>query len=130
MELPYLPEGREIKYVALDNELMAQAKIARQECSGDTLYPVGAVLVRGGEVLCRAGNGFNQGSDKLHICPRVVEGCPSGTGYDLCGLHDAPGHAENMLMQVARGQGIDTNGADVYLCGHWWCCEPCWQAMI
>ncbi len=109
---------------------MMAAEVARQECAGDSLYPVGVVLVRDGQVCARAGNGFNRGSSSKHICPRIVLECPSGTGYDLCSLHESIGHAEPMLMQVANEQGIDIHGCDVYMFGHWWCCEPCWKVMI
>lgn len=127
---PYLPNGRCFKFVGLENPFMQTAQLARDECAGDRLFPVGAVLVRDGEVLARAGNGYNRGAGFVHVCPRVVLECPSGTGYELCNLHDAPGHAEPMLIAAARGQGIDSFGADVYLYGHWWCCEPCWGVMI
>lgn len=33
-------------------------------------------------------------------------------------------------MAAARAAGVDPAGADVYMFGHWWCCEPCWQSMI
>ncbi len=127
---PYLPSNRSFRFVSDSDPFMQAAAIARRECSGDPLYPVGAVLVRDGNVLARAGNGFNRGSGGVHVCPRIVLDCPSGTGYDLCHLHDSPGHAEPMLMATAKEQGIDTIGADVYLYGHWWCCEPCWKSMI
>lgn len=109
---------------------MIAAELARRVCAGDSLYPIGIVLVRDEHVVARAGNGFNRGSISKHICPRVVLDCPSGTGYDLCTLHDSVGHAEPMLMQVAVEQGIDPVGCDVYMFGHWWCCEPCWKVMI
>ncbi len=127
---PYLPEGRAFRFVNEENPFMQAAALARRECSGDSLYPVGAVLVRDGQVLVRAGNGFNRGPGEVHICPRIVQNCPTGVGYELCHLHDPPGHAEPMLMGIAKESGIDTVGADVYLYGHWWCCEPCWKYMI
>lgn len=127
---PYMPEGKKFGYVPFDHSLMIAAAAARKECAGDSLYPVGVVLVRDGEVLARAGNGFNRGSVSKHICPRVVEECPSGKGYELCSLHDPAGHAEAMLIQIAREQGIDPAGCDVYMFGHWWCCEDCWNIMI
>lgn len=127
---PYMPEGRAFRFVSANDPFMKEAARARQECSGDPLFPVGAVLVKDGRVVARAGNGYNRGSGTIHVCPRIVLDCPSGTGYDLCHLHDAPGHAEPMLIAAARAQGSETTGADVYLYGHWWCCEPCWQAMI
>jgi deoxycytidylate deaminase len=109
---------------------MAEAKKARETLSGDPLFPVGMVLVKNGKIIARAGNGFNKGSGTLHVCPRIVLESPSGTGYDLCHLHDAPGHAEPMVIEAARKAGEDPTGADGYMYGHWWCCEPCWKVMI
>lgn len=127
---PYMPHGKVFKFTDAEDPFMRAAALARKECAGDRLFPVGAVLVRDGKVLARAGNGYNRGAGFVHVCPRVVLECPSGTGYELCDLHDAPGHAEPMLIAVAKEQGIETVGADVYLYGHWWCCEPCWGMMI
>lgn len=127
---PYMPDNRRLKYAPADQEWVLEAKRAREECAGDPLYPVGIVIVRDGEVLVRAGNGFNKGPNEVHVCPRIVEECPSGTGYDLCSLHDAPGHAEQMAVKMAKEQGIDLEGADAYMYGHWWACEPCWTALI
>lgn len=127
---PYLPEGRSFQYVSVDHPWMLEAAKARAQCAGDSLFPVGAVLVKDGQLLARAGNGFNRGAGHRHICPRVVFECPSGTGYDLCSLHDAPGHAEPMVIEAAQKLGHESIGADMYLFGHWWCCEPCWDAMI
>lgn len=127
---PYMPEGRCLKYAPADSPFMVEAARAREECAGDPQYPVGCALVRDGVVLAVAGNGFNKGPGLVHICPRLVLECPSGTGYDLCTLHDAPGHAEHMVLDAALKAGIDPKGADVYMYGHWWACEPCWKAMI
>ncbi len=127
---PYMPPDRSFHFVSAQDAYMKEAKSAYEEQAGDRLFPVGAVLVTDGRVLARAGNGFNQGSQHRHVCPRIVQECPSGTGYDLCDLHDSPGHAEAMLMQVAKEQGIDPAVCDVYVYGHWWCCQPCWDVMI
>ena len=35
-----------------------------------------------------------------------------------------------MLMRAAEQAGIPTEGADVYMYGHWWMCEPCWKTLI
>lgn len=127
---PFMPPDRSFRFVSVHDVFMKEAKLAYEEQAGDRLFPIGAVLVKDGRVLARAGNGFNKGAQQIHVCPRIVQECPSGTGYDLCNLHDSPGHAEAMLMQVATEQGIDPSGGDVYLYGHWWCCQPCWGAMI
>ncbi len=126
---PYLPHGYAFKFVPADHPCMQAAAKARAECAGDSLFPVGIVLARGGEVIARAGNGFNQKPQK-HLCPRILAGCKTGEGYDLCHLHDAEGHSEPMLMKVAREANIPTEGADVYMYGHWWMCEPCWNVLI
>lgn len=125
-----MPEGRALKYVPVDDAFMQKAKQAQETYAGDPLFPVGLALVKNGEVIVQAGNGFNKGPNEVHICPRIVLECPSGTGYDLCTLHDAPGHAEQMAVKVAQEQGIDIVGADAYMYGHWWACEPCWTALI
>lgn len=129
-EYPYMPEGRHLKYVPADHPYMVEAARAREECAGDPLYPVGIVLVKDGEVVARAGNGFNRGPGQVHVCPRIVLECASGAGYDLCSLHDAPGHSEQMVLAEAARLGIDVIGADAYMYGHWWACEPCWTALI
>jgi len=130
IKYPYIPEGRFFCFVNLDDPFMQEAARARKECAGDKLYPVGAVLVRDRKVIARAGNGSNKGFGTRHVCPRVVLECSSGTGYELCNLHGALGHAEQMVIAVAKETGIDPSGSDIYLYGHWWCCEQCWNVMI
>ena len=123
-------ENQTYKYVPVDHVHMIAASLARKECAGDSIYPIGVVLVKDDVIVARAGNGFNRGSAVKHVCPRVVLECPSLTGYELCSLHGAPGHAEKMLINIAMEQGIDPAGCDVYMCGHWWCCDSCWKAMV
>jgi deoxycytidylate deaminase len=125
-----MPSDRRLKYVPIGDPFMMVAAEARETLSGDPLYPVGLVVVKDGEVVVRSGNGFSRGSGVVHVCPRVVLECPSGTGYDLCTLHDAPGHAEQMAVKIAAEQGTDIAGGDAYMFGHWWACEPCWNALI
>ncbi len=129
VDYPFIPENRDFKFAASDDEFMNQAQKAQQVHAGDPSYPVGAVLVKNGEVIASAGNGYNKGR-QMHVCPRLVQECPSGTGYDLCTLHDSPGHAEQMVIQKAKENGLDTEGSDLYMYGHWWACEPCWNAII
>ena|SRR3989338_4550731 len=130
IDYPYLPAGHHLEFVSVDNSFMIEAARTRQECAGDSLYPVGVVLVKEGQVIARAGNGFNKGPGQVHVCPRVVLDCPSGTGYDLCTLHEAPGHAEQMVLEEAFRLGVNPEGSDAYLYGHWWACEPCWTALL
>ncbi len=137
-EYPYMPSDRHLKYVPHDHPHMVEACRAREECAGDPLWPVGIVAVRpalsgvegDGQVVARAGNGFNRGPQENHVCPRIVLDCQSGEGYELCHVHDPPGHSEPQLVKVCQEAGIDTQGLDAYMYGHWWACQPCWQSLI
>ncbi len=130
IQYPYLPEGKTIKYTSADDPFMIEASKVRDGQAGDTFFPVGSVLVKDGEVIGRGGNGFNKGPGQLHICPRIVMDCKSGEGYDLCTFHDSPGHSEAMAVQDAIHNGKDPSGADIYMHGHWWACEPCWTQFL
>jgi len=130
IDYPYMPEDRHLKYAPADSRFMLAAKNAQEQCAGDPIWPVGIVAVKDGEVVARAGNGFNRGSQEMHICPRIVLECPSGVGYELCDVHDPPGHSEPQLVRAMQEAGIETEGADAYMFGHWWACEPCWKALI
>lgn len=130
IEYPYMPEGRHLKYVPHDHEFMRAASEAREELAGDPIWPVGIVAVRDGKVVARAGNGFNRGSQQKHVCPRIVRESKSGEDYELCDVHDPPGHSEPQLVKAMQAAGVETEGADAYMYGHWWACEPCWKALI
>lgn len=121
---PYLPEDRTMLYVAGDNPFMQAAEQAARTHSLDTTMPTGAVLVKDDRIISRAANGSEYHT--THECERVRQGIPTGQGYELCEGCHPKNHAERRVVE----QGTDTKGADLYLWGHWWACEPCWQAMI
>lgn len=134
---PYLPEGRTIKFVPAHDRFMRAAEDACRELSTDRQHPTGAVLVRDGTVLARSANQSALRNPKLlelHRkggCVRKLLKIPSGQKYWLCpGCASARNHSETLVIKTARRLGIDTLDADAYLWGHWWCCEPCWDAMI
>jgi deoxycytidylate deaminase len=133
---PYLPEGRKINYVPADNPFMREAQKVRNEESTESRHPTGAVIVKNGIVI---GKGANQSkirnpqSLKLHskYCIRRMLGVPTGTKYWLCpGCATHHQHAESRATADVKKRGVDARGADLYLYGHWWACEPCWNAMI
>lgn len=125
---PYLPEGRGIKYVADGNRYMFLAKLFARKNSLDKTMPGAAVIVKNGNVI---GIGAN-GSDfhKTHQCQRVLLGCKSGEGYDLCEGCHPKNHSEASAIANAKIGEYETNGADLYLWGHWWLCKDCWDKMI
>lgn len=123
-----LPTGRTIRYVAADNEYMRAAQDYALKHSLDPAMPTGSVVVKDGTIIGQAANGSDY-HDK-HGCRRKELGTPTGQDYHLCDGCDPKNHSERRAVFDASEQGYETEGADLYLWGHWWCCGPCWSAMI
>ena len=124
---PYLPEGREILFVPLENKWMKEAKAVTDKLSGCSWWPTGAVVVKHKKII---GAGANQGAWQP-LCPRVENNCPTGEGYHYCkDICQQEGHGEVSTINNVLKNNKDPQGADLYLYGHWWCCEPCWNYMI
>jgi len=127
--LPFLPKGRIILYVPEDNEFMQAAKKAATELSLDEKHQTGAVIVREGIVLDCGANGA-----KFHQtigCVRKLLNAPTGKWYFLCPGCSPKEHAEQTVIRNTKKHSAEKlEGSDLYLWGHWWCCEPCWNAMI
>jgi deoxycytidylate deaminase len=136
-DYPYLPEGRNIKYVPVSNPFMAEARRMQELFSNERNHPTGAVVVNDGKIL---GQGANQAPIKnkklieLHKngwCIRRMLNVPSGQRYWLCpGCASCKQHAETRAVNDAISKNGGVSGADLYLYGHWWCCKPCWDSMI
>jgi deoxycytidylate deaminase len=127
IKYPYIPEGREIKYVGVTDLHMAFAKYYARLYSLVSLMPGAAVIVHDGMALGVGANGSQY--HIVHQCQRVVLGCKTGEGYELCeGCHPKT-HSEVKAIRNAEIRGEDTRGADLYLWGHWWCCKSCWEEM-
>ena len=125
---PYIPAGRTIRYVDASNCYMAFAKYFAKKHSLDFAMPGAAVVVKDGIVLGVGANGSDY--HKNHKCQRVIAGCKSGEGYELCEGCHPKNHSEAGVVRESLSGGKDTNGADLYLWGHWWCCKACWGVMI
>ena len=124
---PYLPDGREILFVPIENKWMNLAKEMADKESGCSWWPTGAVLIKDNQII---GKGANKGKWQA-LCPRVENNCPTGTGYEYCkDICEQTSHAEISAVNKAIDKQQNPNGADLYLFGHWWCCEPCWNYMI
>jgi len=124
---PYLPPGRSVEYVPADNEYMLMAKKFAKEHSLDQTMPTASVIVKDGVILATGANGSNY--HEKNGCERVKNNIPTGQGYDLCeGCHHK-NHSEVTAINNLKSRA-DAEGADLYLWGHWWCCEPCWSAVI
>lgn len=124
---PYMPAGGEIHYVDGDNPFMQAARQVAKEQSLDKVMPTGSVIVRDGVILGRGANGSTY--HETNECERVKRGIPTGQGYDLCEGCSPKNHSEPKAIADARQHTDDLTGSELYLWGHWWCCEPCWTAM-
>jgi deoxycytidylate deaminase len=128
IKYPYLPPRRTIRYVAIDNEYMRAARDYALAHSLDETMPTGSVVVKDGHIIGQGANGSDY--HKTHPCERVRLGSKTGEDYDKCDGCHPRNHSERRAVFDAAQQGYDTNGADLYLWGHWWCCKPCWDSMI
>ena len=125
---PYLPEGQQYNYVPASNPYMTEAKAYALEHSLDRDFPTASVVVQDGVVIGQAANGSDYHTTKP--CERKLRGSPSGQEYELCEGCHPKNHSEVKAVAQARANGLATEGADLYLWGHWWCCQPCWDAML
>ena len=127
-ELPYLPESREIFYVSADNEFMQAAQKFAEENSQDEKFKTGAVIVQNGEIIGRGANGSDF-HEKIG-CIRKFFGIKTGQKYWMCSGCSPHNHAEQSAIRQVKSREISPQGADLYLWGHWWCCQSCWSKMI
>ena len=127
IEYPYIPDGRTILYVDEGNQFMLAAKELAKKYRSNLAQPGGAVVVQDGKII---GMG-SIGNNPAHVagCVRVTLDMPTGQGYELCDGCDPKNHSEPSAIRDAIANEHDTVGGDLYLWGHWWCCEPCWDAI-
>ncbi len=125
---PYMPEGKTFLFVPGDHPAMVEAKRFACANSKDGAVKTGSVIMRDGAIIGRGANGSDY--HDTHECERVKRGIPTGQGYELCEGCHPKNHSEPKAIADALANGHDPRGADLYLWGHWWCCEPCWRAII
>ena len=68
---------------------------------------------------------------ELGGCERVRLGSAPGEDYDKCPGCQGQNHSEARSIQRAReaGHEAELRGSTFIFAGHFWCCEPCTQAM-
>ena len=128
MELPYLPEGKTILYVGVNHPFMEEARFMAEEFSLDAAHKTGAIIVKEGQILGGGANG--SALHKTNGCERKKQNIPTGEGYDICHGCHPENHAEQKAIAFVLESSLLPKGADLYLWGHWWCCESCWNVMI
>jgi deoxycytidylate deaminase len=125
---PYIPEGRTILYVPANHECMEMLKNYARAMSLDKKHPTSSFVVKDGVIIGRGANGSEY--HEKHGCERKRLNMPTGQGYELCEGCHPKNHSEPRAINDAKKKGHDTVGADHYLWGHWWLCEPCWGSII
>ena len=128
-KLPFLPAGREIFYVDEKNKFLCAAKNFATKNSLDRAHPTGAVVVKNGEILGAGANGSD--FHEKFGCERKKLGIATGEKYELCAGCSPKNHAEQRAIAAAQKNFPEkVAGADLFLWGHFWCCESCWQKII
>jgi deoxycytidylate deaminase len=95
------------------------------------------VVVLESQIIGRAANQSalkNAFLSNLHTkgwCVRHRLKIKTGTKYWLCpGCSNYKFHSESRAVEDAHKNHQSIAGAELYLWGHWWCCQPCWQVML
>lgn len=127
VDYPYIPIGRAILYVSAENPFMHRAREYALGHSLDDAVKTGSIIVKNGVIIGQGANGSEY--HKSNGCERARRGIPTGEGYELCGGCHPKNHSEPRAIADALSRGFATTGADLYLWGHWWACEPCWRSM-
>jgi deoxycytidylate deaminase len=127
--LPYLPPNKKILYAPIENEFIQAAKKIAQTQSLDQNHPTGAVIVHQKNIIGRGVNGSPW--HKKNGCERKRQNIPTGQGYDLCEGCHPKNHAEQKAITDATTHHAElVSASDLYLWGHWWCCQSCWAKII
>ena len=135
IKYPYLPDDVSIEYVAETNVFMSAAKEQARK-SNDQQQPAGSVIVENGVIVSGAANKNPLTSERmirLHkkYCIRHMLHIPSGEKYWLCpGCATNSSHGESRAVLEIQKKGTHLTNPELYLWGHWWCCQPCWDKML
>ncbi|SRR6266511_3305490 len=127
-EYPYLPTGGKILYIEPTSPYMRAAKDTARKLSLDRTMPTGSVIVKDGHIVGRGANGSPY--HEIHECERVRLGALTGQGYELCEGCHPKNHSEPRAAADALKRMTSLEGAVIYLWGHWWCCESCWNTLL
>jgi deoxycytidylate deaminase len=80
-----------------------------------------AIIINNGQFWIGSNYCYNPQKE----CPRGK--LPTGEGYELCKeICDQKYHAE---VDACINAGINTDGGDLYLIGHYYCCNDCKKVM-
>jgi len=125
---PYAPKDGVIAYVAANNRFIQAAMTYACQYSLDATMPTGSVIVIDDRIVGRGANGSDY--HLTHPCERIKQRIPTGQGYELCAGCHPRNHSEPRAIDNALATNQDLSHAVLFLWGHWWCCEACWNRML
>lgn len=125
---PYMPAEGRILYVEENDAFIQAAKDFAKIHSLDKAMPNASVLVKDGKIIGQGANGSSY--HEANECERIRLNIPTGQGYERCEGCHPKNHSEPKAIQNAIENGHDPAGGEIYLWGHWWCCQPCWDRML
>ncbi|PCI89770.1 hypothetical protein COB18_03145 [Candidatus Kaiserbacteria bacterium] len=131
-------------YIDESHPMIQAAKEAALKHSLTPTFPIGIVIEKNGEIISSTGNGngyheknletleHKGGCKRRYISQQLEDaGKPklvSGEKFNLCPGCDPAAHAEaRAITESTDPEKLD--GATIYLYGHWWCCEDCWDKL-
>jgi len=82
-----------------------------------------AIIVNNGEYWV----GTNWCEIPQETCPRDEQGFKTGEGYELC--KDVCLQRYHAEIDACINAGLNAKGADLYLIGHYYCCDDCKKVM-
>jgi deoxycytidylate deaminase len=127
-QLPYTPEGIEIRYTNIGNEHMRRARAVAHAQSLDKKHKTVAVIVSGERFPVHIVGANGSWVHRLG-CLRKLFKVETGKKYWMCRGCQPHNHAEQKAIRKAEKYDISLEGASLYLWGHWWACKSCCDQM-
>ncbi len=147
-EISYLQDKKFYTLIENNNEFIKSAKQSAIDYSLTSVFPIGIIAEKDGNIIARAGNGNGYHENNLNT-PKHRKGCirrylnderekmgldkfKSGEGFELCPGCHTDSHAEANLISTAKKMNKydELKNSNVYMYGHFWCCRDCWEKMI
>ncbi len=147
-EIEFFQRKEHYNFLEEENVFIQLAKKAAVDHSLTSVFPIGIVAVKDGEVVAEAGNGNGYHEKNLENfghrkgCVRRFlndererQGKPKfqgGEGFEHCRGCHVDSHAEANLIKnaIEAGNLEKLVGAEVYMYGHFWCCKACWEKLL
>lgn len=122
---PYLPEGRRYLRAQASDPIMRLAIRYAHQYSKDPVMPTAAVVIQDRHPISCGANGSD--FHRIHGCARQAAGSKTGEDYHLCEGCHPKNHSESRALRAAQNLSDGVSDSDLYLWGHFGCCQNCWR---